>query len=299
MKADSVEKWEKAHAFHHYNEKRMGLIRKGQEITWLPFSWYCDMLWLRRVTEPFVWPRGYWVQSYRMQSANITLILDGDMEVTFENRTCLAGKGDIVIRPPGNTRSATGPSGTCKAVYCIPDGTLFQRVIAQNGFDRLSVLHSPESFRSMLALYREIAALHRARDVESIPRISALTYEFILLAAAGIPRAKYPEALRIALEYIENHLSSRLTLHEVSLVAGCGKTVLKELFSEYLHTSPGRHVTQLRMKMARHLLEDELIPVKRIADLCGYESQFYFSNVFKAHFGVSPRFYRRAYLLKL
>ena len=90
-----------------------------------------------------------------------------------------------------------------------------------------------------------------------------------------------------------------LVLLLVFALAGCGKTVLKELFSEYLHTSPGRHVTQLRMKMARHLLEDELIPVKRIADLCGYESQFYFSNVFKAHFGVSPRFYRRAYLLKL
>ena len=137
----------------------------------------------------------------------------------------------------------------------------------------------------MLALYREIAGLHRARDVESIPRISALTYEFILLAAAGIPQARYPEVLRAALEYIESNLSARLTLHDVSLAAGCGKTVLKELFAEYLHTSPGRHVTLLRMKMARRLLEDELIPVKRIADLYGYESQFYFSNVFKKHMG--------------
>lgn len=48
-----------------------------------------------------------------------------------------------------------------------------------------------------------------------------------------------------------------------------------------------------KLAAAQNLLQNTTLPVQEIARQLGYDDAHYFSNVFKAQFGVSPRAYRQ------
>ncbi len=65
----------------------------------------------------------------------------------------------------------------------------------------------------------------------------------------------------------------------------------KELFIKQYGTSPVKYVTKLRIEKAEELLITGLYSVTEIAEMCGFENVYYFSNVFKKYTGVSPKNY--------
>jgi two-component system response regulator YesN len=52
-------------------------------------------------------------------------------------------------------------------------------------------------------------------------------------------------------------------------------------------------VTQARIQKAVQLLNTTDMSVNEIAELCGYDTQHYFSTTFKKMMGVSPNQYRK------
>ncbi len=61
--------------------------------------------------------------------------------------------------------------------------------------------------------------------------------------------------------------------------------------------TPGECLADFRIEEAQRLLLDETLPIAEIARLCGFQNQYYFSNVFKKKKGMSPTAYRRQYLV--
>ncbi len=56
--------------------------------------------------------------------------------------------------------------------------------------------------------------------------------------------------------------------------------------------SPVKYITQLRVEKAKELLITNRYKVSEIAEMCGFENVYYFSNVFKKQVGVSPKTYK-------
>lgn len=63
----------------------------------------------------------------------------------------------------------------------------------------------------------------------------------------------------------------------------------KELFIKQYGMSPVKYITQLRIEKAKELLITKRYSITEIANMCGFENIYYFSNVFKKHTGVSPK----------
>ena len=55
---------------------------------------------------------------------------------------------------------------------------------------------------------------------------------------------------------------------------------------------PVKYVTMLKLDKAKELLITGHYTISEIVEICGFENIYYFSTVFKKHFGVSPKNYR-------
>ncbi len=98
-------------------------------------------------------------------------------------------------------------------------------------------------------------------------------------------------------EYICRHCCEPVQLKTLAELAGCSVQTLILKFKEQHRTTPIRMITDLRMEKAKQLLLNTDLPIYTIAESCGYDNIYYFSNTFKKHCGISPREFRQCSLL--
>ena len=95
-----------------------------------------------------------------------------------------------------------------------------------------------------------------------------------------------------AAAYISQCLSSKLLIDDICVAAGTNPSTLNLKFRREFGMTVGQYIMCERMKIACHLLSSSTYPVCEIAQRCGFENVYYFSNAFKKHNGVSPTNYR-------
>ena len=75
--------------------------------------------------------------------------------------------------------------------------------------------------------------------------------------------------------------------------AGRGHEHVCRKTREHLGVTPSAFINRIRMEHAAHLLEDDTKSVADVADDCGIENMSHFYRVFRAHYGVTPKAYRK------
>jgi AraC-like DNA-binding protein len=111
------------------------------------------------------------------------------------------------------------------------------------------------------------------------------TYSDALTEPGSPPR---PRSLRQALEFVEHHLATPMTVTDLAVAAGCSARTLHEQFHEHLGRSPMSHVKELRLQRAHRELRRTGRPVTEVAFECGFTHLGRFSSAYRARFGVLP-----------
>lgn len=75
--------------------------------------------------------------------------------------------------------------------------------------------------------------------------------------------------------------------------AGRGHEHVCRKTKEYLGVTPSTFINKIRMEHAAHLLAGEDMSVSDVADDCGIENMSHFYRVFRQHYGVTPKAYRK------
>lgn len=92
-----------------------------------------------------------------------------------------------------------------------------------------------------------------------------------------------------AKEYIDTHFcESDLSLNQVAQIAGFSSSYFSTLFAQEAGVSFMEYLTNCRMKKARGLLREGK-SLQTVALRSGYSDPYYFSQVFKKNFGISPK----------
>ena len=99
------------------------------------------------------------------------------------------------------------------------------------------------------------------------------------------------------LQYLQNNYSKKLNLKEIAADFGISPSGLILKFRKSTGILPMRHLINIRIKKAKHLLVDTSLPLSEIAELTGFENGYYFSTAFKKEVGVSPSEYRKTYTI--
>lgn len=97
-----------------------------------------------------------------------------------------------------------------------------------------------------------------------------------------------------AARYIELNLHTRLTVGELAAQFGLTSVSFIRRFTAAHGTTPLRFIIAKRIQTAKRLLCETDRPISEIAELCGYENEFYFSNSFKKNTGEAPSIYRNS-----
>ncbi|MEO1398075.1 MAG: AraC family transcriptional regulator [Pseudomonadota bacterium] len=209
------------------------------------------------------------------------------------------------------------------AVFIRPNDA--HRLHAANGPDCriLNILFRSESADHLVGRYNEDLSGRFFWTTDELPATYLLTGQRLdqaIRVASTLQTA--PRSLSRIEEFLLTMMTRVIDLPEVAgaslpawLVAACERAREPDVFregaagfvraagrghehvcrktKEHLGVTPSAFVNKIRMEYAAKLLAGEEISVSDVADRCGIENMSHFYRVFRQHFGVTPKAYRK------
>lgn len=105
--------------------------------------------------------------------------------------------------------------------------------------------------------------------------------------------ARYSYKMRQAMEYIRKHYNEDLSVKTVSEALRISPSYLHQLFKKEVGQTFLEFLTEYRIKVAKELLKDDHYKIYEIAEITGYKTGHYFSQVFQRVTGVNPYTYKQ------
>ena len=131
-------------------------------------------------------------------------------------------------------------------------------------------------------------------DPESVHR--ALDQVASMLRPAGTEFAVgglAPWQLRLVCNYIDDHISDRITIDDLASLARLSRSHFTRAFKASVGCPPHNFILQQRIERAKELMLNSSEPLVQIALICGLADQSHFSRTFRAHAGCTPAAWRR------
>lgn len=152
----------------------------------------------------------------------------------------------------------------------------------------ISIYYCCTSFREMLPVYRFISGMKYLDGVDHTPRVEKLylSAELKNLDMASQNYRSYYEKIE---SYIRENMAEQITRQAISEHIHISPDYISHIVRSIAECSCKELITREKMKYARGLIESTTKPIGDIAVECGYDSFAYFSKVYKATYGVSPR----------
>lgn len=121
-----------------------------------------------------------------------------------------------------------------------------------------------------------------------------LLYTFSEIGKALAPQSaaqpQSSDAVPRLKKYIDEHFSDPdLSLGRIAQALSYSPKYLSALFKRAFHLSFSEYLSLIRIQHACALMEQGFTCVRDVAALCGFRDPLYFSRVFKARMGLSPR----------
>lgn len=90
-----------------------------------------------------------------------------------------------------------------------------------------------------------------------------------------------------------SNISNAYSAEQAAADLNVGYSSFRKLFKKYTGISPGQYYLQLKIDKARDFLGNSTMPVKEVSIELNFQSNFYFSKIFKGKTGLTPTEYRK------
>ena len=97
-----------------------------------------------------------------------------------------------------------------------------------------------------------------------------------------------------AIQLVKQRFRENITLDIVAEELGVSSFYLSKLFHKHTGMNFTEYLTQKRIAQAKRMLENGEMNIKEIAYATGFNSQSYFSKIFKKYVGIAPSDYKGA-----
>ena len=98
--------------------------------------------------------------------------------------------------------------------------------------------------------------------------------------------------LKRVVEYVDLHLSEKITLAELAGVAGLSRMHFASQFRAATNLRPHEFILRRRVLRAQELLQNTTTPIVEIALTVGFQTQAHFTTIFKRFVGSTPNRWR-------
>jgi len=179
-------------------------------------------------------------------------------------------------------------------IHC--DGRIIKSLLGSTGLPRNKPFVMPDPAvmeRCLLAVHQEL--MRHARPDATIVR--NLLENWLRETARAISRDQgereaIPPAFLAVRRFIESEYPEPIRLPDLARRANLSVPHFCAEFKRLFGTPAIDYLIRQRMHQAGYLLKDRNLRIKEVARRVGYEDLYYFSRLFRKHYGVSPRAFR-------
>lgn len=211
----------------------------------------------------------------------LIVVLEGVFTCTISGESYTAGAGDICVFPAG-------------VPFCRKVLTPIRCVFVQ--FEKFPVslsaglLQLPDPAR----MQSTIDYLTQAVEQKDESRTEHYLQDLFLLnqPTQHAPDIRDP-VVRRSIRYMEESLAAAVTLDSLAAREALSKQSLIRKFRICTGLTPMQYLLSARLNESKILLRDTSLNISQIAQQCGFENVYYFSNCFRKATGISPSQYRK------
>ena len=257
---------------------------------------------------------------FQYEEGSITLVQTGAVAqwrtLPFASMAHISGgiwKIEREDRPPylvHSNQACCIPAGIRHRSFMISQGVSDSRwahfnILLCGYIDLLSLVDLPEIFAGDVAQrLRDILQQLAQLQTETNPILLLLNRKVLEFELAAIlireSQPKFQSHLRLqqlqrvlpSLNSIEQDLASHWTREKLAEICHLSPSRFAAIFKEALGVAPIDYILKLRMQRAQQLLFNADFSIEQIAAEVGYGDAFYFSRLFKLHYGLSPKKYQ-------
>ena len=155
--------------------------------------------------------------------------------------------------------------------------------------------------RSSLEFAADEIAARRVGSETVLAKLSELLFvEALRRYVEGLPEEqtgwlaglKDPYVSR-ALSLLHGRVAEEWTVDELGRKVGLSRSAFADRFTRLIGEPPMRYLARWRIQVAAHQLRNSDMPLARVAEQVGYESEAAFNRAFKRSFGVPPATWRK------
>jgi len=198
------------------------------------------------------------------------------------SHTCHAGLMDTAV-PIVNGNDVVGFILFGQVCESQGDRTPFSHILP-----RISDLSLDEA--ALERTYESLMFFDRSK-IEAAAELVDMLTKYICLGQ--MIRPQYSESFERILQYVEDNLTSELTVNHLCEIFHISKNTLYRDFRKYLNTTIKEYIADRRLLHAENLLRTTSLPVYEVCTLSGIENYHYFCRFFKERTGFSPLQYRK------
>lgn len=220
----------------------------------------------------------------------VHLVTEGEGEVRMGHLTARVKKGDVFFSFPAMPYHMVGD---LKYLYVSYIGV---RAAAET--ERCGISARRFVFEGLAALEPIwTSALKMGGETTDLAAESILLYTLSAIGSRvqGVPPAQTQTSENFALvkAYIDEHYCEpTLCIDEIGDHFSYNKKYISTLFKKQMRLGISEYIRTLRLNRAAELLEKGGLSIAEIAHAVGFRDPLYFSKLFKAHTGCSPKQYQ-------
>ena len=94
----------------------------------------------------------------------------------------------------------------------------------------------------------------------------------------------------------QQYLHEKTTLTDTAEELGISYVHFIRRFKQSTGITPSEYLSKIRLERAKEFLTQTQMAIKDIAPRCGFENEYYFSNVFKKYTGMTPTGFRKKFV---
>ncbi len=214
----------------------------------------------------------------------IILYMSGNVIAQVDNESYNVSEGDILVIPPNVQHN-----GIAESLY-----TDIYVQCTELDIKDVKLFHDYDG-----AVHILMNLLHK-NHIENDKYRKRVDSELLRSIVAYLDKYDDSECKNKVINSLKSEIYNNFSKSEFDISSAVKDTgfhvdYIRRKFKEEIGSTPLEYLTTMRMNYAKALLRQEpFTSVEEVAEKCGYSDSFYFSRLFKKHFGESPLKYRKS-----
>lgn len=174
-------------------------------------------------------------------------------------------------------------------------------ILSDSAFTHVLLMPSNGNQGDILNIIKQLDALYQERplgfEMQAMGLLFDLWQNLFQAARQAVPEtaadSSHIPILKRMLEFIRTHYAERITLDQIAAAGGVCRSSCCQMFKKHLGRTPNDYLNSFRLEKGVELLKGSSMSVTEIADLCGFSSSSYFTEMFSKRKGCSPTAFRK------